>query len=143
MAHASIVLVIVLGAATAIVGLQFTRHQADQARTIDDRLAMLEQLRGNARELAASARRYVLGGDVKEQQRVIAISDDMRKLRMRLDARIHLVKGAVLEADLAEYTAALYSIMGARDSDPIVRLERFEDELVRIRAPLVNTFDEV
>lgn len=141
--HVSLVLVIALGAATALLALRSTHEQATQSREIDHRLALLDHLRAETRELALSARRFVLSGDLKEQQRVLAIVHEMKAERDKLQARATLAKGAVLEADLEEYVAALMHAMTVDDEDALARLARFEDELARIRNPLVMTFDEI
>jgi signal transduction histidine kinase len=141
--HVSLVLVIALGAVTAILALRTTHEQAAQSRAIDQRLAMLDRLRADTRELALSARRHVLSGDLEEQQRVLAIVHDLRAHRERLQARATLHKGAMLEADIDEYVAALVQLMSVEDDDPLERLARFEDGLVVIRAPLATTFDEI
>jgi signal transduction histidine kinase len=141
--HASLVIVIALGATTAVLALRSTRSQVAQSREIDERLAMLDRLRADTRELAQSARRYMLSGDLKEQQRVLAIVHAIKDERERLHARATLPSGAVLEADLDEYVAALLGVMSIDDDDAIRRLADFEDELVRIRNPLVMTFDEI
>jgi hypothetical protein len=143
LANAGVVLVIALSATTAVVALRTTSDQLEQARQIDGRLAHLDRLRNDARELAASARRYMISLDLEEQQRVLAIVDAMRGKRQRLDARSSFAKGPVLEADLDEFIAALLNAMSFRDDDPIVRLARFEDELARIRSPLAMTFDAI
>lgn len=130
-------------AVTAVMSLRSTRHQLDEARQIDRRLALIDRLRTETRELGLSARRYMLGGDLKEQQRVLAIVHDMKREREVLNARASLAKGAILEADLDEFIAALTNAMTFDDEEPIVRLSRFEDELARIRSPLAMTFDEI
>jgi hypothetical protein len=135
--------VLVAMAATAVLALRTTQDNVEQARLIDHRLARVDQLRGATRELGLSARRYILSGDQKEQQRVLAIVQDMRRVRVELAPRSTLQRGAMLEADLEEFNAALLAAMSIEDVDPIGRLSKFEDELVRIRAPIASTFDEV
>lgn len=141
--HVSLMVVIALGAATAVLALRDTRAQAMLARDIDRRLAVLDHLRTETRALAQSARRYVLSGDLEEQQRVLAIVHEMKAERDLLQARATLDKGAMLEADLEEYIAKLMHAMTFDDEDAVSRLARFEDELVRIRNPLGLTFDEI
>jgi signal transduction histidine kinase len=143
LSHVAVVVVIVLMTGTAVVALRSTQLQVEEARRIDHRLGLLYHLRGDARELATSARRYILGGDLKEQQRVLAIVHEMKAEREQLAARSTLAKGGLLEADLDEYIASLVHAMSFDDDDPIVRLSRFEDELARIRAPLSLTFDDI
>jgi K+-sensing histidine kinase KdpD len=143
LATAGVVLVIALSAVTALVALRRTNQQVEQARQIDERLVLLDRLRSDTRELAASARRYMISLDLKEQQRVLAIVDAMRGQRHRLAARTTFAKGPLLEADLEEYIAALMHAMSFDDGDAITRLSRFEDDLVRIRNPLAMTFDEI
>jgi signal transduction histidine kinase len=141
--HVSLVVVIGLSAATAVIALRSTREQAARSREIDHRVALLDGLRAQTRELALSARRYVLGGDMMEQQRVIAIVHAMKADREKLHARDTLAKGAILEADLEEYIAALDDAMSVDDDDAVTRLAQFEDQLVKIRGPLAMTFDDI
>lgn len=144
--HVAIALVIALSAATAVLALRTTRDQAARSKEIDERIALLDRLRAETRELAHSARRYLLTGDGKEHQRVLAIVHAMKKHRDQLQARATLAKGAVLEADLEEYIAALINATSTEDGekdDAIVRLARFEERLMRIRNPLAMTFDEI
>ncbi len=143
LANTTVLVVLAAMAATAILALRTTTDQAEQARQIDHRLARVDQLRRETRELGFSARRYILSGDQKEQQRVLAIVQDMRRVRESLAARTTLQNGAVFEADLEEFIAAIMNAMSIEDVDPIGRLSKFEDELVRIRAPMSATFDDV
>jgi hypothetical protein len=143
LANTTVLVVLAAMAATAILALRTTTDQVEQARQIDHRLARVDQLRRETRELGLSARRYILSGDQKEQQRVLAIVQDMRRVRESLAARSTLHNGAVFEADLEEFIAAMMNAMSIEDVDPIGRLSKFEDELVRIRAPMSATFDDV
>jgi signal transduction histidine kinase len=143
LANSAVLVVIALIAVTAFVALRSTRQQLEQARKIDHRLVVVDRLRSESRELGLSARRYMLSGDLKEQQRVFAIVHEMKKERAQLDARRSLAKGGELEADLDQYIASLTNAMSFDDDDPIVRLSRFEDELARIRSPLSSTFDAI
>ena len=52
--HVSLVLVIGLSAATAVFALRSTRQQATETREIDQRLAVVDHLRAQTRELALS-----------------------------------------------------------------------------------------
>lgn len=143
LANTTVLVVLVGMAATAILALRTTTDQVEQARQIDHRLARIDQLRASTRELGLSARRYILSGDQKEQQRVLAIVQDMRRAREGLAARSTLQNGAMLEADLEEFIAASMNAMSIEDVDPVGRLSKFEDELARIRAPISATFDDV
>lgn len=143
LANAAIVLVIALGAITALLALRSKSHRVEETSQIDHRLAIIDRLRAESRELGQSARRYILSGDLKEQQRVLSIVHEMKKEREQLGARVSLEGGALLEADLDEYIAALKNAMWFDDKDPIVRLSRFEDELAKIRVPLSVRFEDV
>lgn len=140
---ATVIGVIALMTATSVLALRTTKHQLEEAKRIDHRLIAIDRLRAQARELGLSARRFVLTGDQKEQQRVLAIIHDMNRHRKQLGLRAAVEKGGVLEADLDEYIAALVNTMSFDDDDPIVKISHFEDELARIRAPIQMTFDEV
>jgi signal transduction histidine kinase len=142
-ANVAVLLIIGLGAATAIVALDWTTAQLDEARAIDHRLIMIDRMRAETRELGLAARRYVMVGDLQEQQRALAIVHDIKAQRDRLAARATLANGALLEAELDEFIASLNHAMGFDDADPIVRLSKFEDELARIRGPLALQFDDV
>ena len=143
LANAGVILVLTLMALAALFALRTTGQRVAEARQIDHRIALLDDIRGDAREIAVSARRYILSGELEEQQRVVAIVHEMRAERRRLAARTTLAKGAELEADLEEYIASLTNAMYLEDADPIVRLSRFEDELARVRPSLTSTFNEV
>jgi len=139
----TIVLVILLSAVTAFVALRSTRNQLRQSRDIDHRLALLDRLRGQTRELGLSTRRYMISLDLKEKLRVTAIADEMKRDREALDARHTIAMGPVLEADIDQYVVALLALMSDYEDEPIARLMHFEDELVRIHAPLSTTFDAI
>jgi hypothetical protein len=143
LANIAVVAVVVLIAVTAVVALRTTRQNLEEARAIDHRLAVIDRLRTETRELQLSARRFVMTGDLEEQQRVFAIVQDMRAQRARLGPATAFKHAARLFADLDEYVAALTALMSVEDSDPIARLSAFEDDLARIRAPLAGTFDEI
>jgi signal transduction histidine kinase len=143
LANGAVLVVITLVAVTALAALRSTGQQLEQARQIDHRLMLLDRLRNDSRELGLSARRYMLTGDLKEQQRVLAIVHEMKKQRAELDARTSLAKGGELEADLDEYIASLTNAMSFDDDDPIARLSRFEDALERARNPLSLTFGAI
>lgn len=139
--HAALVTVIALGAVAALVALRATGAQIEQRQMIDARLAQIEQLRADTRELARSARRYVLSGDTKEWQRVLAIADDIGLARDRLRARSFSPHGRTLEASLESYPADVILAMGTEHADPVERLAQFEDALARVRMPLGLAFD--
>lgn len=139
----AVVFVLVLVAGTAIVALRATESHASDARAIDDRIVLVEHLRTETRDLAIAARRSLLSRGPAEQQRVFAIIQDMRLVRVQLAARTVFPRGAVLEADLDEYIASLTHAMSFHDEDMVVRLSRFEDELARIRKPLAADFNAI
>jgi signal transduction histidine kinase len=74
---------------------------------------------------------------------VIAITHEINEVRALLGARFTIENGAILEADIEEFVAALDNAMSIEDDDPVARISRFEDEVARIRAPLTMTFDDV
>ncbi|HEX5059664.1 MAG TPA: hypothetical protein VFV99_09910 [Kofleriaceae bacterium] len=141
-ANVAILFVIAAGAATAVVALQAAMRGTEQTRAIDRHLALLDRLRAETRAIATSARRHVLSGDPAEQQRVLAIVDEMKTTREDLAARHAFTKGPLLEADLEAYVAGVIHSLSA-DGDVQARLSRFEDELERVRNPLTMTFDDV
>jgi CHASE3 domain sensor protein len=139
----TIVLVIALGAVTGVTALRRSMSQQDAARTIDAHIALLEKLRASIREMGASARRYMISGDHKEQQRVLALLDDARAERGQLDVRNSLPHEPLLEVDLDEFTLGVLSATSSFEDDPVVRLTRFENKLEQVRLPLSASFDDV
>jgi hypothetical protein len=142
-AHVAAIFAIGLAGATAIIALRGTTERVAQARTIDDRLAMLDRLRADTRELGLSARRFILSGDLKEKLRIQAIEADMVSRRALFGPRSPLTNGDVLAATLDDYIASLDTAIGVTNDDTVQRLEQFESQLVRIRAPLSSAFDDV
>ena len=135
--HVSIVVVIVLSTATALLALRSTIHQTERTSEIDEQLALIEHLRSDARELARSARRYLLTGDGKEQQRVFAIEGEMNHER----ARLH--DGHAFDRELDAYVSTIVRSLAGERGEPGPALARFEDDLVRVRNPLGLQFDEL
>ncbi|NVB81657.1 MAG: hypothetical protein HOV81_24900 [Kofleriaceae bacterium] len=138
--HCSIALVIVLSAVTALVALGSTIRRAERTREIEARLALVRELRADARELAQSARRFLLSGNSQDRQRVFAIDAELRRERDALRARSSYPAGWV--ADLAEYSATLTTAM-SRATDDIETVAHFEDELMRVRNALEVTLDGI
>lgn len=138
--HASIALVIVLGAVTALVALESTIRRAERTREIEARLTLVRELRADARELARSARRYLLSGNSQDRQRVFAIDEDLRAKRDALRSRSTYSPGWV--ADLDEYSATLTTAM-SRTTDDIATIAHFEDELLRVRNALDSALDSI
>jgi signal transduction histidine kinase len=136
--HAGIALVIVLGTVTAVLALRAAIRQNERTSAIDQRLASLEHLRSDAREIARSARRYLLTGDLKEQQRVFAIEKEMDDERKQLGS-----VGAPLDQAFDDYVSSIVRSMSADRADAGAALAAFEDELMRVRNPLGGTFDGV
>jgi signal transduction histidine kinase len=136
--HASIVLVIVLSTATALVALRATIRQTERTSEIDHRIVLIDQLRANARELARSTRRFLLTGDLEEQQRVLAIEAEMNQDRTRVAKREQ-----ALDDGLDNYIGAVVSGLGNDRTDPGAALARFEDDLIRARGPLSLAFDNM
>lgn len=143
LASITIVLVMVLSAVTGIVALRSSVAAQTEARTIDGQIVVTERLRGRAREIVASARRYMQSGDAKEQQRVLAIIDDLKRDRSLLDSRFTLPYGPKLEANLDEYQLGVIDAMADFHEDPVERLTRFEDRVEKVRLPLSATFDDL
>jgi hypothetical protein len=141
--HGAIVVVIIVGVAAALGALRTAAHQADEARRIDTELVVLHGLRADTREMALSARRYILGGDRKEALRIQAIVAAMRAARAQVGPHSGLPKRQELEAALDEYIASLSNAIEIAEVDTIARLSHFEDELVRVRAPLSSVFDDI
>ncbi|HTL35353.1 MAG TPA: hypothetical protein VL326_19625 [Kofleriaceae bacterium] len=143
LASITIVLVIVLGAVTGILALRSSVSAQVEARAIDRQIVVAERLRENVREITASGRRYMQSGDRKEQQRVLAIMDDVERDRALLDDRFTLPYGPKFEASLDEYKLGIIDAMADFHDDPVERLTRFEDRLARVRVPLAATFDDM
>jgi signal transduction histidine kinase len=143
LASTTIVLVIALGAVTGIVALRSSVSAQAEARAIDRQLVVTERLRNRAREIATSGRRYMQSGDRKEQQRVLAIIDDVKQDRALLDSRFTLPYGPKLEASLDEYQLGVIDAMADFHEDPVERLTRFEDRVEKVRLPLSATFDDL
>lgn len=131
-------LVIVLSTATALVALRSTIRQTERTGAIDRRIALVDHLRGDARELARSARRFLLTGDGKEKQRVLAIEAEMHDERARLTAR-----DDGLDEALDRYVGAIVHHLGGDRDEPGVALARFEDDLLRVRGSLSAAFEGV
>lgn len=136
--HVSIVLVIVLSAATALVALRSTIHQAERRSQVERRIARIEQLRAEARELGRSARRFLLTGDFKEQQRVLAIQSEMDRERKLVATREH-----ALDYGLDKYVGTVIDSLSSDHAEPSMALTRFEDDLIRVRGPLSVAFDAI
>lgn len=139
--HASLVVVIVVCAASALVALRTTLRHAEDRRAIDERLSRVERIRGDTRAIAQSARRYVLTEDPKEQQRVLAIAATMGSERERLRAGSLRPDGGALDTGIDAYVQAVLNAMTAKQGDALARLGHFEDELSRARARLAVPFD--
>jgi len=82
-------------------------------------------------------------GDEKEHQRVLAIIEELRKDRIRLDARLMLPSGPTLESDLDAYQLGALDAISSFEPDPIERLTHFNDRLALVRLPLMESFDDV
>ncbi len=136
--HASIVLVIVLSTATALIALRSTIDQTERTSEIDRGIVLIDHLRSDARELARSARRFLLTGDGKEQQRVLAIEAEMNQERTRIVKREQ-----ALDDGLDNYIGAVVTSLSNDRTDPGAALVRFEDDLIRARGPLSVAFDGI
>jgi signal transduction histidine kinase len=134
--HLSIVAVILLSTAAALIALGSTIRQTERTSEIDQRLARIEKLRSDVRELARSARRYLLTGERTEQQRVLAIEGEMNKER----SRSH---GSAFDDQLDAYVSTVVRAMADERRDPGAALASFEDDLMRVRGPLSTLFDEI
>lgn len=144
LAHVGIAIVLVACAATAIVALRHAAKQTEVARSIDARLELIETLRADTREIAMSARRHVLSGDTKEHQRVLSITEDIATKRAQLQVIDLGAQARVLEGQIETYLAAvIFGMTVDEGADTVARLARFEEDLVRVRAPLVATFDDI
>ncbi len=135
--HASIVLVIVLSTVTAFVALRSMIARTEQTTTISQRIAALDDLRADAREIVRSARRFLLSGDYGEQQRVVAIEAEMRQKRVPLVAH-----DKHLDDTLDGYTGLVLASLTRSRAEPAAMLAQFEDDLMRVRGPLSTAFDD-
>ena len=138
--HAAIALVLILGAATTFVALEAAVRRDDRTAAVEQRLALIRDLRADTRALAISARRYLLSGDWKDRDHVFAVNDQVSKRRNALRARSAYPAGWT--ADLGEYTATLTTAM-SRNTDDIATVAHFEDELQRVRNALDITLDSI
>lgn len=141
--HICISLVICIGAATSVIALRWTAHQAERSQRIDERLAVLDRLRGDLRELAIAVRAHVLQGDVAHQQRVFDVLQRIAAEREELQARTTLPQGGPLEADIEDYVAGLLKVMARETPDAMARIVQFEEEFTRVRSILVGRFETV
>jgi signal transduction histidine kinase len=80
----------------------------------------------------------LLTGDLKEQQRVFAIADEMDRERARLT-----VDTKALQNEVDNYVSTLVHDMSVDRTEPGVALTRFEDDLMRVRTPLNLAFDQI
>jgi CHASE3 domain sensor protein len=141
--HICIALVICIGAATSVVALRWTAKQSERSQRIDERLAVLDRLRTDLRELSIAVRGHVLQSDVAHQQRVFDVLQRIAAEREELQARTTLHDGGPLEADIEDYVAALLTVMARESPDPMARIVHFEEEFTRVRAQLVGRFTTV
>lgn len=141
--HICIAFVICIGAATSVIALRWTAHQAERSQRIDERLAVLDRLRMDLRELAIAVRGHVLQSDVAHQQRVFDVLQRIAAEREELQARTSLPQGGPLEADIEDYVAGLLTVMARDTPDPMARVVHFEEEFTRVRGQLVGRFDAV
>jgi hypothetical protein len=141
--HGVIVVVILVGVAAALGALRTATGQASEARRIDAELATLHGLRADAREMGQSARRFILGGDRQEKLRIQAIVAAMHAARAQVGPEAGFPKRQELETALDEYIASLSNAIEIAEPDTVARLSHFEDELVRVRAPLSMVFDDI
>ncbi len=135
--------VIALAGTTAIVALRGTTRRVMEAREIDHQLVLLDRLRADSRELGLSARRFLLIGDLKEKLRIQAIEADIAARRHEVGPLAAVTNIDVLDRALEDYIGALDKVLEVSSDDTVQRLEHFETELVRIRAPLAMAFDDV
>lgn len=138
----SISIVIMLSTAAAFIALGSTARQAERTKEIDRRLDVLGRIHDDARSLARSARRYLLTGDFKEQQRVYALEDEMKTLRDRI-AKPRGDQSTALDRSLDEYTTAVIFAMSNNRDDLAKTIAHFEDELARVRNQLGTTLEDV
>lgn len=141
--HICVALIIAVGALTAVIALRSTSRQAERARHIDSRVAVLDGLRSDLRELGFAVRTHVLHGSVATQERVFAVLQRIASARNQLQARETLPNGGVLEADIEEYVAALLTGMSREAPDAMARIVQFEEDLSRVRGQLMKRFDDV
>jgi len=141
--HICIALVICIGAATSVIALRWTANQSARSQRIDERLAVLDRLRTDLRELSIAVRGHVLQSDVAHQQRVFDVLQRIAAEREELQARTTIHDGGPLEADIEDYVAALLTVMARESSDPMARIVHFEEEFTRVRAQLVGRFATV
>jgi len=141
--QAAILLVLAAAVTTAILALRSMEQHTAQATEIHARLAHLNQLRADARELARSARRYVLTRDPQDRQRVFAIETRVDKDRELLRDGTTRESARELEHGLDAYVSVVIRAMSESADNLAPTLARFEDDLVRARSSVGSAFDEL
>lgn len=133
--QSSIVLVIVLSTVTAVVALRAANRQTEQTAAIDQRLALLDRIKSETRELAASGRRHVMTGEAKALQRVGSLADTLSRPQPQLAS-------ADLDEALDDYVHVVVRGAANDRADPRA-LAVFEEDLMPARARLKRAFDSI
>lgn len=134
--HACIALILAIGAATSVIALRSTARESERVQHVNNRLAGIDGLRTELRELGIAVRAHVLNGDVATQQHVFDVLQRIASSREQLRARETLANGGAFEADIDDYVAALLTVMSHEASDPMARIVEFEEVLTRVRSQL-------
>lgn len=143
LAGAALVLVLASTVVIALVSLRSIGQRVEQSQQVQERLASIEQLRRDARELARSGRRALLDRDVKEQQRVAELEAQIGKDRERIaaGARTEL---RPLETAIEKYVSVIVRAMSLETTEgAAVKLAHFEDDLTDARSTLGASIDEL
>lgn len=130
LANAAIAFVLVASALTAILALRSTQQQDAQVARIDQQITRLDGLRQQVRDLARTARRYLLTGDLAERERA-----------KELSARIQATPTGViaLSRRLSDFTLFVDSGLKDAPRDP-ASIQEFEVSLDLVRDPLAVAF---
>lgn len=135
--HTGVAFVIALSTLSALLAVRTTIERTEHVTRIEHRVELLEELRESARELGKSGRRYLLSGDGKEQQRVLAIEEDLNQLRVEV-RKLWPGIDSVVDA----YTFSVVRSMSRERPDVLAALIDLENELLAKGNALTSSIDE-
>lgn len=136
--HAGVALIIALSSITSTVALHTARHNDQRADDIVARLALLEHLRTDAREVARTARQYTITGSSSDQQRLLAIEAEMDRELTRLGT----FKQALMQP-IDDYIGTIHRSLPSPSDAGMAAAATFEPILANARQPLRRAFDAV
>lgn len=136
LAGAALVVVLVSTVTTAVVALRSAARRVETSAHVHERLAVIEQLRREARELARSGRRFLLERDTNEQRRASGHQAELERGRDRLGAETH-----PLQIEIDHYVSTIVRAMSSDSSeDAAAQIARFEVDLAAARDALGTVF---